>query len=200
MKRGGGAMDDGKILIMGVGGCGSGYIIRTLENCGLDTGGYNSYMQHGPVRAMLRQGVDPKTIKMPRVIKHLGGFMTRLNEHIDRFGWEIEHIFLAVQALDLQLHSYMIRRNIDRDEALRRYKSGLSDGMIQLIERGHRFTVVRCPESILYPEYMYDRLKVVLPDDITIMKFIEAHHKVMIPKCYRHLKARVKRYGYVPTY
>lgn len=188
-----------KILVMGVGGCGSGFLIRTLESCGLDNGGFNSYLQHGPVRKLIEQGVDPKTIKMPRVIKHLGGFMTGLNTHIDRYGWEIEHIFLATQPLEMQLGRYMSRRGIDREQALKKYKDGLSDGMLQLIERGHQFTVVRCPESILSPEYMYDQVKVVLPEDFSLEQFKIAHEKTISPKHLKRLKQRMKKFGYVST-
>jgi hypothetical protein len=188
-----------KILVMGVGGCGSGFIVRTLENCGLDNGGYNSYMQHGPVRKLIEHGVDPKTIEMPRVIKHLGGFMVNLNKHIDRHDWEIEHIFLATQPLELQIESYMGRRKITRAESLEMYKGTLSSGMIQLIERGHDFTIVRCPESVLSPEYMYDRVKVVLPEDFTQEEFNVAHQKSISPKHLKRLKRSVKRHGYVPT-
>jgi hypothetical protein len=189
-----------KILIMGVGGCGSGYLIRTLENCGLDTGGYNSYLQHGPVRGLIASGLDPKDIEMPRVIKHLGGFMTGLNAHIDRHGWEIEHIFLAVTPYEFQIEAYQRRRGIDREESERRYVDSLSAGMFQLIERDHPFTVIRCPESILAPKYMYDKVKLVLPDDFTFDTFKAAHREVRSEKHFKRLKNRLARIEYDPLH
>lgn len=185
-----------KILVMGVGGCGSGFIVRCLENCGLDTGGYNSYLQHGPARKEVGRGKDPKTIEMPRVIKHLGGFMNNLNTHIDVYGWEVEHIFLAVASYALQFRELVKRRgNSSRwvgktkeeiEEVSRLdYFELLGKGMVQLIERDHSFTVVRCPRSIKDPRYLYSKLKIVLPYSFDYGRFEDAHAKTISP---RHLK------------
>lgn len=189
-----------KILIMGVGGCGSGFIVRCLENCGLDTGGYNSYLQHGPVQKLLSNGVDPKNIEMPRVIKHLGGFMHNLNQHIDTYGWKVEHIFLAVASYDLQFRELVKRRsNSSRfigkskteieDITRKDYPEMLGLGVIQLIARDHSFTIVRCPRSIKDPEYLYNKLKIVIPD-VSYKEFKIAHDKTISP---RHLK-RLDKY------
>jgi len=192
-------MSDKKILITGTGGCGSGFIIRTMENCGFDIGGYNSYIQHGPVKGLLKAGVDPKTIEMPRVIKHLGGFMKNLNEHIDNFGWEVEHIFLSVVPYEMALGKYMSRRNYTREDAAARYTEVLGLGMQQLIERDHPFTVVRCPETILCPRYMYEKVKIVLPKDFTLEDFEIAHAKTIAPKYKNRLLAEIKEHSYDPV-
>ncbi|MCI0558387.1 MAG: hypothetical protein MN733_07815 [Nitrososphaera sp.] len=163
-----------KILIMGAGGCGSGFILGLLRACGLETGPHNEFMRASGIRDKLKAGVDPKTIWTPKVIKHLGGFLVNLNQHIDRHGWEVQHIFFAVASYNLQMRAYQRRQNKTLVEADQQYKDGLASAMLQLIERDHPFSMVRCPRSILDVEYCYDKLKVVIPQSLNEFKVIHA--------------------------
>lgn len=188
-------MDDGKILIMGVGGCGSSFIWRLLDDCGLDTKGINEWMRWSNVRKAHREGTA-HLIEYPTVIKHLGGFITNLNMHIDQNNWKVRHIFFAVSTYDLQIKTY-VRRRGERQKGLsekeryaladKDYKRSLGMGMIQLIERDHPFTMVRCPRTILEPEYCYNQLKVVL-DDMSYEEFYEIHKARLITKKIEGLK------------
>ena len=168
---------------MGAGGCGSGFIHGLLGACGLPTYGINEWLRHSGARGSR----DPKNLDCPKVIKHLGGFMENLNFHIDRYGWEVEHIFLAVASLDLQMHAYRRRkRGFSQEYYLDRYQTVLGKGMVQLIERDHPFTVVRCPRSIKDPEYCYEKLKVVL-NGMPYEKFAEIHASRILPKYLQRL-------------
>jgi hypothetical protein len=109
--------------------------------------------------------------------------------------WEVEHIFFCVASYELQLHSYEKRSKgeYDRDEAIAKYERGVGKGLIELIERDHPFSLVRCPASIKDPVYCYNKLKVVLGDlhnDLGVMPYDEffKHHQAQIsPRHYRRL-------------
>lgn len=184
-------IDNRKILIMGAGGCGSGFLLGCLRACGFETGPHNEFMRWGGVREALKAGQDPKTIWTPKVIKHLGGFLVNLNQHIDRHGWEIQHIFFAVASYDLQMWAYKRRAKKSLEEADKQYRDGLAQAMVQLIERDHPFSMVRCPRSILDPQYMYDKLKVVIPQ--TFEEFKPIHAAQIIPDKAASLKKYVER-------
>lgn len=178
---------DGIILIMGVGGCGSGFIWHLLGDCGLETGGINEWMRHSGIRKAIANGTADN-FEFPQVIKHLGGFLNNLNEHIDRHKWKVKHIFFAVASYDLQIKHYKKRRGASEEEIPeleKKYQNALGKGLIQLIERDHPFTIIRCPRTIKDPEYCYNKLKVVLPEEITFEKFKEIHANRISP---RHLK------------
>lgn len=167
-----------KILIMGVGACGSNFLWGLLGACGFETKGINEFMRHGGVREAIKEG---REIEFPEVIKHLGGFMVNLNEHIDRHNWEIKHIFLCMSSLDYQLHKYKKRRGYSTEEATERYAKGLGQGLIQLVERDHPFTIVHSPRSILDPEYCYSKVNVVL-GDMSYEEFLKVHQGQIKPK------------------
>lgn len=173
-------MPEGKILIMGVGGCGSSFLWHLLDDCGYETKGINEFMRHGGVREAIRNGTLD-TFEFPQVIKHLGGFLVNLNEHIDRHNWEVQHIFFCVSSLPYQLNQYKKRRGWDEKRCLEKYRKGLGEGMIQLIERDHDFTIIRSPRSVLDPRYCYEKVKVVL-GDMSYAKFREIHQAGIIPK------------------
>lgn len=178
-------MGDGKILIMGVGGCGSGFIWNVLRRCGLDTTEHREWMRHSGIRTALKTG-RAADFPTPKVIKHLGGFLTNLNEHLDTLNWEVEHVFFCVASFDLQLRSYK-RRNReawDREKIVEKYQRALGMGLIQLIERDHPFSLVRCPRSIREPEYCYEKLKIVL-GDMSYENFV-FHHQAQISE--KHLR------------
>lgn len=176
-------MSDGKILIMGTGGCGSGFIWHMLRECGLETTEHREWIRHGGII----QSKDPANFPAPKVIKHLGGFLNNLNTHLDNYQWEVEHIFFATATLDLAMSiqkSRMRKRQVEfnYNVELERYYSKLGKGMAQLLERDYPFTVVRCPTSILNPRYCYDKLKVVLPSEVSYERFAEIHASKIIPK------------------
>jgi hypothetical protein len=168
-------MCGGKVLIMGVGGCGSGFLWHLLEDCGLDTGGTQEWMRHSGIRRALREGKHSE-FKYPKVIKHLGGFIVNLNLHVEQNNWKIEHIFWAVGSLQKQMRTQRNRYKgvSDYDTRLETYKKKLGTGLIQLIEGGYPFTIVKCPTSLIDPEYCWDKLKVVLPD-MSYEEFAEIH-------------------------
>ncbi len=184
-------MSEGKILIMGVGGCGSGFIWGLLGDLGLSNGGINEYLRHSGIRGAIANGTADNW-EFPRVIKHLGGFLNNINEHVDRHNWKVEHVFFAVASYDLQMHSYH-KRNKKRhpgktkEEMLKqyteKYQSALGKGLLNLIDRDYPFTVIRCPRSIKDPKYCYDKLKVVL-GDVSYEEFEKAHQARISP---RHL-------------
>jgi len=169
---------------MGTGGCGSGFIHGLLGACGLSTYGINEWLRHSGARGSR----DPKNFDCPKVIKHLGGFMENLNFHIDRYGWEVEHIFLAVTPFELQMKAYKRRNhvNFDLDKYTKRYQTSLGKGMIQLVEREHPFTVIRCPRSITDPYYCWKKLNIVL-DDMNYKEFSKIHQARIIPNLFKNL-------------
>lgn len=171
-----------KILIMGTGGCGSGFIWHMLKDCGLETTDHREWIRSGGIT----HSKDPANFPAPRVIKHNGGFLSNLNLHLDNYQWEVEHIFFAVAKLDLAMRIQksrfrLTRREFNYDEQLELYYSKLGKGMAQLTERAHPFTVVQCPASILNPQYCYDKLKVVLPG-VPYEEFAEKHAARIVPK------------------
>ncbi len=172
-------MTDGKILIMGVGGCGSSFLWGLLGDCGLSTNGINEWIRNSGIRA----ADDPTKFPAPKVIKHLGGFLNNLNIHLDDYEWEVEHVFFAVSSFDLQMKINRRRKGdaFDYHEGVVKYQKALGKGMIQLIERDHPFTVVRCPRSLTDPKYCYDKLKVVL-GDMTYESFVKFHTARVIPE------------------
>lgn len=165
----------GKILIMGTGGCGSGFIWHMLRNCGLETTDHREWIRSGGIT----QSDDPRNFPAPKVIKHNGGFLHNLNTHVENFGWEVEHIFFAVATLDLAMDiqkERMTRRGatFDYDYELERYYGKLGRGLDELSESDHPFTIVRCPASILDVGYCWNQLKVALPNT-TFAEFAKTH-------------------------
>ncbi len=165
-------MSDGKILIMGVGGCGSGFIWNMFRLCGVETTTHREWIRHGGIRS----SKDPANFPAPKVIKHLGGFMANLQLHMERYQWEIEHVFFATAKLELAMSIQKVRLKgpYDYDEQLALYHSRLGKGTAQLIETAFPFTVVRCPDSILHPEYLYEKMRKCLPG-VTYERFLEVH-------------------------
>ncbi len=155
-------MSEDKVLIMGVGGCGSSFIWGLLGDCGLSTDGINEWIRHSGIRDV----EDGKTFPAPKVIKHLGGFLNNMNTHLDNYGWEVEHVFFCVASLDLQMEAYKTRKGggFDYDHYYTKYQNALGKGLMQLIERDHPFTVIRCPRSLTDPYYCWKKLQVVLGD------------------------------------
>ncbi len=168
-------VSDGKILIMGTGGCGSGFIWHMLRHCSLETTVHREWIRSGGIM----QSDDPRNFPAPKVIKHNGGFLHNMNTHVENFGWEVEHVFYAVATLDLAMgiqKERLERRGttFDYDTELERYYAKLGRGLDQLAESDYPFTIVRCPASILDVEYCWNKLKVVLPS-ITFEQFTEKH-------------------------
>jgi hypothetical protein len=181
-------MSDGKILIMGVGGCGSGFIWNVLRRCGLDTTEYREWMRQSGVRSAIKEGTQ-LDFPSPKVIKHLGGFLVNLNEHLDTMQWEVEHIFFCVASYELQMHSYKKRSKVEyvEEEVLTKYRRGLGMGLMQIIERDHPFSLVRCPNSIRDPEYCYNKLKCVL-GDMPYEEFLQHHQDQISEKHWKRLE------------
>ena len=172
-------MSEGKVLIMGVGGCGSSFLWGLLGDCGLETQGINEWMRHSGIQ----KAEDPKDFKFPRVIKHLGGFINSLNHHVDKHGWEVEHVFFAVASYDLQMESYRNRKGAGFDfrEIQAKYRDALGKGLLHLIERDHPFTIVRCPRSLTDSQYCYNKLKVVL-GGMKYEEFAKIHTARVVPE------------------
>jgi len=189
-------MSDGKILIMGVGGCGSSFLWGILGDCGLETLGINEWMRYSGIRDALAVGTHLEW-EYPKVIKHLGGFINNLNQHIDEHQWEVEHIFFSVASYDYQIKQMIKRRKrssrhagksneqIEQETPID-YERSLGKGLIQLIERDHPFTMVRCPRSIKDSEYLYNKLKVVL-GDMTYEEFHKIHQSRIVPRYLKRL-------------
>jgi hypothetical protein len=181
-------MSDGKVLLMGVGGCGSGFVWNVLRRCGLETTEHREWMRQSGIRTAVKEGTH-LDFHSPKVIKHLGGFMTNLNQHLDTHQWEVEHIYLCMASFDLQMHNYKKRRKdkdkpADMEFLTDRYFTGLGRGMVQIAERDHPFSIIRCPRSIKEPEYLYSKLKCVL-DGMTYEEYL-VHHEAQISP--RHLR------------
>jgi len=189
-------VSEGKILIMGVGACGSSFLWRLFRDCGFETSGIREWMRHSGVREALKRGTLDEVV-YPKVIKHLGGFLNNLNMHIDDHGWEIEHIFFAVASYDFQIKQTSERRARNKrhagkskeqiiEEFVVDYERALGKGLIQLIERDHPFTMVRCPRSIKDSKYCYDCLKVVLRN-MPYEQFKEIHEALIVPRYLKRL-------------
>jgi hypothetical protein len=150
-------------------------------------------MRHPPIKAALGRGESPE---LPEVIKNLGGFLTNLNAHIDRHNWTVRHIFLAMNSHELQIKAYVKRRRhkqvgMFKEERIKLaehdYRQGLGKGLIQIVERDHPFTVIRCPRSIKDPKYLYEKLKVIL-GDMTYEEFAKIHAARIDPRYLKRLE------------
>ncbi len=180
-------MSDGKILIMGVGGCGSGFIWNVLRRCGLETTEHREWIRQSGIRSAVKAGTH-LDFPSPKVIKHLGGFLTNLNLHLDTHNWEVEHVFFCVASYELQIHNYERRDKggFNREDVIAKYEQRIGKGLIQLIDRDHPFSLVRCPRSIKDPVYCYNKLKVVL-GDMPYEEFYKHHQAQISPRHYRRL-------------
>lgn len=186
-------MSKGKILITGVGGCGSSFLWGLLGDLGFDTGEINEVMRHPPIKRAVDRGED---VEFPEVIKNLGGFLTNLNGHIDRHNWEVRHIFLAMASHELQIKAYVKRRRykqegLSKEERIalaeHDYRQGLGKGLIQIVERDHSFTIIRCPRSIKDSKYCYEKLKGVLKDTV-YEEFAKVHAARIVPRYLKRLE------------
>jgi hypothetical protein len=144
-------------------------------------------MRHSGIRdAIIAKTADDW--EFPRLIKHLGGFMNNLNEHVDRHGWEVDHVFLCMNSYDLQMRKYYSRGRValeDRPAKQAQYEQALGRGLIQLNSRDYPFTVIRCPRSIKDVQYCYDKLKVAI--DHTFEEFREIHQARLDPRLLKRL-------------
>ncbi len=168
-------MSDGKILVIGTGGCGSGFVWHMLKNCGLETTEHREWIRSSGIA----RSKDPANFPAPKVIKHLGGMLTNMNKHLANYEWEVEHIFFAVTTTELTMEIIQRtfarhNREFDYDEELRRYYWKLGQGLAQLAENDHPFTIIRCPDTILDVDYCWDKMKVVL-HDTTYEEFAAKH-------------------------
>ena len=158
-------MSDGKIIIMGTGGCGSGFVWHMLKRCGLETTEHREWIRFGGII----HSKDPANFPAPKVIKHLGGMLCNLNKHLANYQWEVDHIFFAVTPTDLALDIIKTTfagqgRKFDYDYELKRYYWKLGQGLAQLAESDYPFTIIRCPDTVLDVDYCWEKMKVVLPD------------------------------------
>ena len=171
----------GKILIMGTGGCGSGFIWNMFRRCGLETTVHREWIRYGGIT----KSDDPANFPAPKVIKHNGGFLKNLNKHLDNYQWDVDHIFFAVAKFDLAMSIHKGRKAGKKDqppydEVVQEYYRKLGVGLSALVERDHPFTVVQCPRSILDVQYCYDKLSVVLPNT-TYEEFAGHHADQILP-------------------
>lgn len=186
-------MSDEKILIMGTGGCGSGFVWHMLKRCGLETTEHREWIRQGGII----RSKDPANFPAPKVIKHLGGFLTNLNKHLDNYQWEVEHIFFPTAVLELQMSTQKRRvksrgLTFDFETELVKYHEKLGRGLAQLMERDHPFTIISCPRSIMDPQYLYDKMKVVLTDT-SYEEFKKHHEALIIPKKLQRLYAYTRK-------
>jgi hypothetical protein len=181
---------------MGTGGCGSTFLWHMLRNCGLETTGHREWIRTGGIK----KAEDPARFPAPKVIKHLGGFLLHLNQHIENYQWDVEHIFFAISTLDLAMDTCKVRcvrKPFDYESELQRYYSKLGKGLSQLVDSDYPFTIIQCPTFILDADYCYNKLSVVLPD-ITRGEFVAKHEAFINPE---RRDALLRRYpdSLVPT-
>lgn len=181
---------EAKVLIMGPGRCGSTFLFYLLKELGLDTGPHPEFLRWERTVEKLNR---KEKVEFPTIIKHLGGFCLNLNDHIDRFGWSIKHIFFCLRRFEACLNSRvgmtMRRTRKSREEAteimMDEIPHTVGMGLFNLIERDHPFTVIRFPRSAQDPEYCYNKLSPIL-EDIDFETFKIAWEKTVDPSLILH--------------
>lgn len=178
--------DKEKILIMGPGSSGTTFCFRLLQALGFDTGNEPEVLKNPDVKRRILAGED---VELPKVIKHQGGFILNLSEHIERHNWKVQHIFLALRGLDNHVEKVTlgpakiqgkkfssvmkgtrrikywndIQTDEGRRQALLHYTcSKVGMAIMQIIQHDYPFTVVCLPRSIEDPRYCYEKFKPVI--------------------------------------
>lgn len=168
-----------RILIMGPGCSGTTFMWSLMKGLGYQTEpvGIEANRQTPEVLRYSDtfKGIKDGTIEAPKVIKHLGGFCYNLNEHIDTFNWNVEHIFFCLRRLENSIE----RRNkkglsakmldVDKKEFSASTEEHKQDiltqelfkmvgaGIFNLIQRDHPFTIIRFPKSIIDANYCWGK-------------------------------------------
>ena len=175
-----------KILITGPGSSGTTslwWLFRelgfTTEPTGIETHTYELMRNKSLVQEITNGKRD-----WPQVIKHLGGFMLRMNEYIDQYEWDVQHIFVVLRRMDMALATRERKKwaltakslGVSREEHAQmsipqrkdlmraKLQDGLGGCIYNLVERDYPFTVLRFPRSVIDPSYCYQKLKPVLSD------------------------------------
>jgi hypothetical protein len=155
---------------MGPGRCGSTFLWELFRELEFDTGPHPEFLRWEDTKDKIKRNEE---VIYPRVIKHLGGFCMRLNEHIDENDWGVEHIFFCLRSLKpcasskaVMQHNrspnYYISKEEAKKEAERELPYTVGMGLLQIVERDHPFTMIKFPNSALDPEYCLEKLQVVL--------------------------------------
>lgn len=188
-----------KILITGSGLCGTTWLWGlmkelgyTTEPTGIETPTYE-LMRNKTLVGQIEDGRR----EWPDVIKHLGGFSLNLNEHVDRHGWKVKHIFLILRRLDKSVGRRVSAprhlthkslgvpfedyKKMSKDEKGARMReiliNGAGSAIFNFIERDHDFTVVRYPKAAVDPTYCYQKVRPVLPIHMQFDAFQEAWNR-----------------------
>jgi len=194
------------ILITGISHTGSTALLLLLEQLGFPIGREDfpdlwlEFLRDPRVQAILERGEVPT---WPRVIKHLGGFCYHLNEHVDRWGWEVEHVFVMVRDLeesvarrakykegrDLTPKAYG-KTQTEWAKLSEREKQGLARDhlkdelgalLFNLVPREYPFTCLFYPRWVQDAGYTLRKLAAVLSPDQTRM-FNQTFQRVIDPK------------------
>jgi len=174
------------ILITGLAHTGSTALLLLLERLGF-TIGREQFPQ--PVLELLREprlqaqidaGVRPV---WPDVIKHHGGFCYHLHEHVDRWGWNVEQVFVMTRDLEESLQRRALYAGgrefthrafgIGYDEwnqlgtegrfkiARNHLKDQLGSLIFQLSARDYPFSCIQYPRWVRDFEYTHRKLSVL---------------------------------------
>jgi len=129
----------------------------------------------------------------PEVVKHLGGFLKHMNQHIDEHGWDVDHVFVMIRKMEASIDSRRSQGNLThgslgiprkefkslhqalRDDMMKEVlKSDMGSCIYNLIERDHPFTIIRYPRAAVDRVYCWDQMREALGDRVKWEAFIDA--------------------------
>lgn len=208
-----------KVIIVGSGKCGTTFLMRLLTVLGLDTG-YSTDNMHlhisetsnggleWPIRGRKSKHPSPRIIKNPKLCLDL-------LERMDRWGWNIEHLYISIRDFKLVAKHRFYRNKIskvedtvisdlkgEKGEKQKEFIGSLSDEevlhikamraastvgylMEQLTKVEIPYTLINFPRSVDDPEYCWSKLK-YLVEGMDKQNFLRAHQRTVDLKKVRY--------------
>lgn len=176
------------VLIAGPGRSGTTFLWQILRNLGYDVGGKH---QHAEFFRHRRGAILRGEVPVPYIVKGTGGMCVNLDERIQTFNLDVEHVIVALRNLDSMIRSQIkMKRNKSiykglNDELLyERLKEELPRTIgklfLHLTNFDIPFTIIKFPLSAQDADYCFDRLRGIF--DLDRDKFIEAWEETVIPE------------------
>lgn len=195
------------ILITGISHTGSSVLLLLFEALGFSIGRkefpdpWLEILRDPRVTAMIEREETPP---WPEVIKHLGGFCYNLNEHVDRWSWNVDHIFVMVRDLgesvrrrvkfkggrDMSPKAFgydpaswrALTQEAREAEIQDRLKNQIGALLFNLVPRNYPFTCIEYPRWVQDPNYAYTKLSPALADRVTHEDFVRAFQRIIDPQ------------------
>lgn len=195
------------ILITGISHTGSSVLLLLFEALGFSIGRsqfpdpWLELLRDPRVNAMIDRGETPP---WPQVIKHLGGFCYHINEHVDRWGWKVDHIFVMMRDLEESVRRRVkykggrdmtpkaygystsewvgLTQEQKEEEARAHLKDELGALLLNIVPREYPFTCIEYPRWVQDPGYAFRKLYPVLVNRVEYPEFVKVFGQVIDPK------------------